>query len=371
LCHIIARIAASIAVSISMAAVYGAPAAGADEKSKAKVKPAATAPAPAKLISTPIKLAYQYKPGDVRKYQVTAFFNGHVPQLGETPVHVMIVLDYATTVKKLSDKGAVVEFAIENSSLNLFEQEPDPDHKIDMSKAAEYPLSLTQIQKSLNVTATIKPNGAVTDIQGGDGDSIKIDLGIDLRKLFLVTAPIAFAEKPVKSGDTWTFDDGLLGNKQGKTTYVGKLDTVVGRAKHLVATASQTAESVVDSKLDKDGNSTNKPDAIVGSLAGKIVLTGTMQFDSTGEAGSQVPTIADGRQISGNMTMTVDLKRTLPDPDKPGAQKTDAIDIKARLIVKPAPAAAHKDAAAPTHSAGSASSTKPKLTKGAGKSTKP
>lgn len=364
------RFMAIAALALSATAALSAAAANTDVKTGSKPVPV-SASAPARPISTPIRLAYLYKPGDVRKYQVTAFFNGHVPQFGEVPVHLMIVMDYATTVKKVTDKGAVVEFNVENASVNLFEEEPNPDGKIDMSKGAELPLPLAQVQKTLNATATFRPNGVVTDIQGGDSSSVKIDLGIDLRKLFLVTAPIAFAEKPVRSGDTWSFDDGLLGNKQGKTSYTGKLDTVAGSAKHIVATASQTAESVVDSKLDKEGNSTDKPDAAVGSLVGKVTLTGTMQFDGTNDAGSAAPATAEGRLTTGKMAMTVDLKRTLPDADKPGTQKIDTIDIKARLIVKPAIAVKKDLPSTGATTLSSSTTTKPKSPKSAKKSGKP
>jgi hypothetical protein len=297
-------------------------------------------------VAAPTRLAYLYKAGDVRRYKLTAFFNGHVPQFGQTPVHLMIEMEYVGTVKKVTDKGAVVDFNVEQSKVSLLEDEPVPGAKIDPDKVAELPLGLSQVQKTLNVTATFQPTGVVSDIQGGDASSVKIDLGIDLRKLFLITAPIAFADKPVRIGDTWPFNDGILGSRPGRTTYTGKLDAVTSKGKRILATASQTAESTVDSKLDKEGNSTDDAAAAVGSLVGKVTLNGSMEF--TGASGPAAGGIseADGYQTNGKMSMVVNLKRTLPDPDQPGKQKEDIIDIKARLYVVPAESSGKGNAAA-------------------------
>jgi hypothetical protein len=308
--------------------------AGADTKSGAPVKP--TIAASPKAAATPVRLSYLYKPGDVRRYKVTGFFSGHFPPFasaGSPPIHLMTVLDYVATVKKSSDKGAEVEFNVENADLSLLEVEPGPDGKVDPDKAASFPIPLSQVQKMFNATATLKPSGAITNIQGGDTSSVKIDLGIDLRKLFLVTAPITFADKPVKAGDEWTFDDGLLGSKPGKTTYTGKLRSIDGSGKHVMAIVTQQADSLVDSKLDKEGNSTENSGAAVGTLVGKVTLSGTMRLAANADgAGSPG---ASGSVTDGKMSMVANLKRTLPDPDKPGEQQVTDIDIHARLYVSP------------------------------------
>jgi hypothetical protein len=308
----------------------------ADDVKVAAKRAASTRPAPT-AISTPIRLAYAYKPGDVRRYKVTGFFTGHFPPFagaGAPPIHLMTVLEYSATVKKVSDKGAEVEFVVDNADLSLLEEEPGPDGKIDPDKVAPFPLPLQQVQKTLNTTAIFKPNGAVTEIRGGDASGLKVDLGIDLRKLFLVTEPITLADKPVKTGDTWPFDDGLLGTRPGKTTYTGRLQSIAGGGKRVVATVSQEAESTVDGKLDKEGNSTENAGAAVGTLVGKVTLTGASQV--VGSAGPPGPTpAASGRVTDAHMSLVANLKRTMPDPDQPGKQQVTDIDIKARLTVAP------------------------------------
>jgi hypothetical protein len=224
-----------------------------------------------------------------------------------------------------------VEFIVENAEVNLLEQEPGPDGKVDPAKIAPFPIPLSQVQKTLNTTATLRLDGSVSGIQGGDTSAIKIDFGIDLRKLFLVTAPITFANRPVKTGDEWPFTDGLLGSKPGKTTYTGRLAAISGNGKSIAATVTQQAESVVDSKLDKDGNSTDNAGAAVGSLVGTVTLTGTARLAGLSDGSGA----AAGRVSNANMSMVASLKRTLPDPDQAGKQQVTDIDIRARLIVKP------------------------------------
>jgi hypothetical protein len=321
-----AALFAAVCASITIPVAASAP---------ADAKPAGIAPM--KAIAAPVQLLYGYKAGDVRMYKVTGFFSGHFPPFaaeGSPPIHLMTVLDYVATVKKISDKGAEVEFNVANAELSLLEEEPGPDAKVDPDKAAPFPIPLSQVQKMFNATATFQPNGAVSSIQGGDTSSVKIDLGIDLRKLFLVTAPVTFSAKPVKTGEAWQFDDGLLGTKPGKTAYTGKLEAITGNGKSVAATVSQHADSRVDSKLDKEGNSTEDAAAAVGTLVGTVTLDGTVQV-----AGAMAPvggvTGATGRVTDGKLTMNAMLKRTMPDPDQPGKQLVTDIDIKARMFVEP------------------------------------
>lgn len=303
-----------------------------------KMTATSTAAANLKPITSPVRLSYSYKVGDVRRYKVTGFFSGHFPPFasaGSPPIHLMTVLDYVATVKKVTDKGAEVDFNVENADLSLLEEEPGADGKIDPDKTAPFPIPLSQVQKMFNAVATFKPNGEVASIQGGDSSTVKIDLGIDLRKLFLVTEPITLADAPVKTGDTWPFKDGLLGSKAGKTTYTGRLEAISGNGKDVAAKLTQQADSVVDSKLDKEGNSTDSTDQAVGSLVGKVTLTGVSNLVGATEAapnGNQ----AAGHVTTADMSMVAQLKRTLPDPDQAGKQIVTDIDITAHLFVKPA-----------------------------------
>lgn len=312
-------------------------------------RPAKHAPSAASAvnpITTPVRLTYGYRVGDVRRYKVTAYFTGHIPPVFVAPNpagHIVTILDYVATVKKVTDKGTEVEFKIENGYLGIMEKEPAEGAKFNPEKdAVEYPIPLTQVQNLFNATATFKPNGAIASIQGGDTSPIKVDVGFDLRKLFLVTAPVMFADKPVKAGEEWTFDDGLLGTKPGKTTYTGRLQSIAGSGKSVTATVYQQADSNVESKLDKEGNSTNDAAAAVGTLVGKVKLTGTAQVVGTTET-APTGAGASGRVTTARMAMVVDLTRTLPDPEHAGQQQVTPIDVKARLYVEPT-----QKAAAPT-----------------------
>lgn len=322
-----------LAVGACFAAVGTARAAS--DSDGAKRKPPVKATSASKPITAPLRLSYSYKVGDVRRYKVTAFFTGHFPPFasaGSPPINLMVVLDYAATVKKVTDKGTDVDFNVENANLSLLEKELAEGAKLGPDDAAEFPIPLSQVQKLFNATATFKPNGGIANIQGGDTSSVKIDLGIDLRKLFLVTAPMTFADKPVKTGDEWQFDDGLLGKKPGKTTYTGRLQSIDGTGKSITATVTQQADSSVDSKLDKEGNSTSDAGAAVGTLVGKVNLIGTARLVGIADT---TPGGASGRVTTAKMAMVVSLKRTLPDPEQAGKQLVTDIDIKARMYVAP------------------------------------
>src|SRR4051812_4745157 len=69
------------------------------------VKHAAPAASAAKPITTPVRLSYGYKVGDVRRYKVTAYFTGHIPPVfvaPNPPGHIVTILDYVATVKKVT-----------------------------------------------------------------------------------------------------------------------------------------------------------------------------------------------------------------------------------------------------------------------------
>lgn len=305
-----------------------------------KVGNQGTAPA---TDAQPIKLTYYHKVGEVRYFQVKGFFSGQFPPFvtegaDSPPIHLLADLDYAATVKKMDDKGIEVEYSVERADLSLLEEAPPADGKIDPDKAAPFPIPLAQAQKLFNVTAVLRPNGSVAEIRGGDTSSIRINVGIDLRKLFLVTAPILFGDKPVVAGSEWAFDDGLLGHKPGKTTYKGTVEKIVPSAKDHKLRLAQKAEAIVENDLDAEGNSTDKKEQVVGTLNGKVTLSGAINMvaqngnisvDKTSKLKTVSGTVSDGR-----MEMNAKLKRILPDPDMPGKKKELDINIKGLFFVR-------------------------------------
>ncbi len=276
-------------------------------------------------------LAYSFKAGDKRRYKLAAFFVGHFPPIaleGNPPANLEADILYIMTVKKVDAKGAEVEFVADNAEVYLLEKDPGPNVVVKEDDKIPVPVSLEQIQKALNVTALIQPNGTVATVNGGGDNPIKVDIGFDLRKMFLTILPVIFPAKPVKTGDSWTFDDGVLGKKAGATTYKAQLERPDSSKPSLVR-VTQSGQTLIDNKLDKEGNSTDKPADQVGTLTGKVTAEGTVQFSAVKAPDGRTVQVTESR-----LNMVALLKRVLPDPAAPGKTSETNIDVKARLVVK-------------------------------------
>jgi hypothetical protein len=305
--------------------------AGAKPPSKPKPKPT-VASTYQPMLATDRRLTYNFKVGEKRRYKLAAFFVGHFPPIaleGNPPANLEADILYVMTVHKIGPKGAEVEFVAETADIYLLEKDPGPDVVVKDDDKIPVPVSLEQIQKALNVTALIQPNGTVATVSGGDNNPIKVDIGFDLRKMFLTILPVVFTDKPHKPGETWSFDDGVLGHKPGATTYTATLEkTVPGKTNALSVT--QTGQTVIDNKLDKEGNSTEKAADQVGSLTGKVTSVGRVIF-----AAAKAPAGSAVQVTESRLNMVALLKRIIPDPAEPGKTSETNIDVKARLVVKP------------------------------------
>ena len=284
-------------------------------------------------------LTYNFKAGEKRRYKLAAFFVGHFPPIaleGNPPANLEADILYVMTVRKIDAKGAEVEFAVETADVYLLEKDPGPDIEVKEEDKIPVPVSLEQIQKSLNVTAMIKPNGAIAAVSGGGSNPIRVDIGFDLRKMFLTILPVVFPNKSVNPGEAWNFDDGVLGHKVGATTYSATLGKPIPGSSNVLM-VTQNGQTVVDNKLDKEGNSTDKVADQVGSLTGKVTAEGRVLFASAkGPAGSAV------QVMESRLNMVALLKSVLPDPAAPGTTKLTNIDVKARLVVKAVPVTPQK-----------------------------
>lgn len=290
-------------------------------------------------ISLPAQLSYGFELGKTYHYKVVALFSGQIPKLSEpgTDAHIKAELYYSVTVMKQDAKGTSAAFAVEGENLSFLAKEPGSDGKINPDDELPFPLPLAQVQSYLNVTALLRPDGSIAEVTGGNNDPVKIDVGVDLRKLFVLMLPIVFPDHAVKPGLTWKFDEGFLGKKRGRTTYTGKWDGIREDANRVVFQVSQTAKSTVSDKIDKEGNSTADAKLQVGSITGDISATGSMDFGvSVPVAGGGAAKSGSyaGRLVSGSMNLSVSLKRIMPDPDHPDKTKTDPITVRGRMAVQ-------------------------------------
>lgn len=299
-------------------------------------KPPPAVPSKPVVASAP-SASYVWKVGSVYQYKVVGFFNGHIPpfaQPGSPPIHLRVELEYSATVKKQTDRGTEVSFSIENSALYLLEKEPDANGKLPQgADEALFPIPAEQVKEALDATAILSPSGSVISVSGGDSNSVKVNFGFELRKLFLLMLPVTFDEKSTSLSKDWTFEDGLLGKTPGKTLY--SVHTTSSNASS--ATFQLTASSDIDDRRNKDDKPVKGTEEVVRTVTGKASLTGNIRFGGTSTSGRFA-----GRVVSANLLLKIDVlqKRLKPDPEKPEEPAEQQIDVQARLKVqemKPAP----------------------------------
>ncbi len=281
----------------------------------------------------PVRLEYGFETGKVYHYRVVALFSGQIPKLSEpgSDAHIKAELYYSAKILKKDAAGTSVSFTVEAESLSFLTKEPGPDGKISPDDELPFPLPLAQVQGFLNVTALLKNNGAIASVSGGDNGPIKIDVGVDLRKLFILMLPVVFTDSAVHPDSTWSFDEGFLGKKAGRTTYTGKLDGSRKVGEKTIFTVSQVGKSTVSDHIDKEGNSTADAKVQVGTITGEVSAAGSMQFAADRNVGSALYL---GLLQSGTMQLNVVLKRDMPDADHAGQRLVDPITVHGKMSVQ-------------------------------------
>ena len=261
-------------------------------------------------------------------------FDGRIPpfvQADGPPAHLRVTLDYVVKPEKLTTDGAEVSFHVEKAEILVLQNAVGPDNVMPPAdQQIEFPVPLDQIQSALNVKATLKSDGTVAQVVGGDANSQKINLGIELRKLFLLLLPVAFPNNAVKVGEQWNFSDGLLGKNAGKTTYTASLTSFHPKKGDTVFQCSETANAVFDERLDKAGHPGAAEADAVDTSKGSASFTGDFSFTAPTKPDKSANRSA-GRLQEGrfNLTAVLDRKRTLPDPGNPDAPLDTHVDLTA------------------------------------------
>lgn len=282
----------------------------------------------------PSEAVFQYglQVGNTYRYRLLGVFNGHIPPFAQPtspPIHIRVELEYSATIKKQSEKGTEVAFNVEKADLFLLEKEPDENGKPPKgSEELLFPIPLQQVQEALNVNATLSPTGQIVGVAGGDANSVKVNFGFELRKLFMLMLPITFPTKSVKQNASWSFEDGLLGKNPGKTDYVATLKELKSGG---VAQIDLKATSKVDEALNKDQKPAKDATDAVITTQGSASLMGGVTF-----AGATVGNRLTGRLQSARLKLSIDVtrKRKMPDPEKPEEPLENRVDVLANLKIE-------------------------------------
>ena len=296
--------------------------------------------APADRPAASARLGYHFKAGETNRYRIIGFFDGRIPpfvQADGPPAHLRVTLDYVTHTDKLTADGAEVSYHVEKAEILVLQNAVGPDNIMPPSdEQIDFPVPIAQIQAALDVKATLKSDGSIVKVTGGDANSQKINLGIELRKLFLLLLPVSFPENAVKTGDQWNFSDGLLGKNAGKTTYSASLTALQTGKRDTTFQCSETAQATFDESKDKAGKPAMNPADVVDTSQGKASLTGNFSFTAPTKPDQQTNRSA-GHLQEGHFLLTavLDRKRTIPDPGNPDAPLDTHVDVTARLTVQP------------------------------------
>ena len=291
-----------------------------------------------KLFPSAPLFQYALKQGETYKYRVTGLFHGTFPPFaspGAPPVNLRIVLDYAANVKKQDASSSELAFHVERADLFLLEAEPDKDGKLPPGKEeVNFPIPVEDVQKSLDVTATLKPDGTVTNVQGGNASSAQINFGIELRKMFLLMFPVAFSGSDI-SGNAWKSEDGLLGKQPGSITYESQLSKSAQKPSPKTLTIQQTGLSKINDMKDANNQTVTDEKKAVTVNTGEAKFDGVMNYAllSMGDKTRS----AQGNLASAtlNLTAKIHTKRTKPDPSKPEEPLETDVNVTAKLTVKP------------------------------------
>lgn len=296
--------------------------------------------APAGKPAASARLGYHFKAGETNRYRIIGFFDGRIPpfvQADGPPAHLRVTLDYVVHTDKLTADGAEVSYHVEKAEILVLLNAVGSDNKIPTEEQPiDFPVPIAQIQAALDVKATLKSDGSIVKVTGGDANSQKINLGIELRKLFLLLLPVSFPENAVKPGDQWNFSDGLLGKNTGKTTYSASLTALEMGKRDTTFQCSETAQAIFDESKDKAGNPAANPADVVDRSQGKASLTGDFSFSAPTRPDPQTNRIG-GHLGEGHylLTAVLDRRRTIPDPNNPDAPLDTHVDLTARLTVQP------------------------------------
>ncbi len=305
------------------------------------VKKALTKPKPAaKINGDATVLTYRFKTGETHRYKIKAFFDGHFPpfaQPGSLPIHLMAEIVYVSKIGKQTAKGTEVSFNVDSADLSLLTHEAKLDEKISPDDQTPFPIALPDVQKALDTKAVIRPDGSIASVVSGNGNVVRVNIGFDLRKLFLLVMPITFPQKPIQPGATWPAQEGVLGTKPGSIQYTNNLVKIVPGIEGYDYNITQDASSKIDDTLDEQDNSTTKADAIFSTLKGDVTLDGNVTFSTPAKQEGMAANTRAGQMMHGMLHMQVNLQHKVTKKDVPAeiiAGKEGDIDVKARLLFR-------------------------------------
>lgn len=309
------------------------------QQKSAPPSPQSSAPA-----ATGPLLTYALQPGSVMHYLVTAYFDGHFPpfdQPGDPPVHLLAHMEYVAHVGQPQQDGLPVDFTVTKVDMQLLQKEVPIGAKVDPKQVVPFPIELEQAQKALNTSVVLRPDGSIARILTAPNNMVRVNVGIDLRKLFMIVMPVILPNSAVTLGMSWTSKEGVIGTAPAQVAYTNKLSAMQPDGANLNLKIVQTATSQIDDTLDSSGMATNDKQHEVSRLQGTASLTGWMNYFGTPVLASNGIKTYAVRMQKGLFKLAVKLKQTplsnaavSSSTTPPNVTTTGNVDVTARFVVQ-------------------------------------
>ena len=279
-----------------------------------------------------VSVTYPLVAGSVNTYEMRAYFDGHFPpfdQPGNPTVHLYCDIIYQSKVLSTDSNGSQMRFSVLSDNILLTPKKMKLGDIPNSSEAIPFPIDLSTVKEALNSSDIVRPDGTIAKVETVNNRLIRVNIGFDLRKLFLLLMPIPFPNTAVGSNSEWNFGSGIIGSDTSMVKYTAKVNSL-NLQKHTLK-VNMLANSSVNDHLNSTGESTPIPSKQVIHMFGKVKMTGSTLFDTE----SQGTGIAVSLQ-KGVFNMHVNLKRI---PIGKGVNNSDVqfesgpITVDARMLV--------------------------------------
>lgn len=228
-----------------------------------------------------VLLSYSLRPGTTQRYLITAYFDGHFPpfdQPGDPPVHLLAHMQYVAQVGQPQQDGVPVDFSVTQVDMQLLQKEVPVGAKIDPKQVVPFPIELEQAQKALNTKVVLRPDGSIARILSAPNNLVRVNVGIDLRKLFMMVMPVILPDTTVTLGATWTSKEGLIGAPPAKVSYTNKVTAMKPTSGDFQLKVQQIASSQIEDTLDASGLATTNKQQEASLLQGSASFAGWMSY---------------------------------------------------------------------------------------------
>ncbi len=267
-----------------------------------------------------------------RLYHITAYVDGHFPpfdQPGNPEVHLLASITAKVTARKLKNGDAKISFQVQKADLGLVQNRLKTGVIPDANSLIPYPIDLYTVQSALDTNVLVDPHGQVIHIDTAPSKLIRINIGFDLRSLYMLAFPVIFPTRPLSDRAQWYSRSGLIGSHLPQKAYNARITAFNANSNSMQL--QQTALNMISDELNQSGEHTSSPAKAVTSLKGSIALQGNMSFELQNAVNYDKASLSSALfRLNANLNRKA-IGKVTPDSD----MQTGPIQVAIRLLIKP------------------------------------